>query len=86
MTHICYAKSSGLGGGELGLRKTPGPEFASILATLYLILLCMVFMKREALSSMYDPPLFDPATLVRAKLQVPASALCCEPFGPHHDF
>jgi hypothetical protein len=39
MTHIFYAKSSGLGGGELGLRKRPGPEFASILATLYLILL-----------------------------------------------
>jgi hypothetical protein len=35
----------------------------------------MVFMKREALSSMYLSPLIDPATLERAKIQVPASAL-----------
>jgi hypothetical protein len=35
MTHILYANSSSLGGGELGL-KLPGPEFASILATLLL--------------------------------------------------
>ncbi len=32
-------------------------------------------MKREALSSMYLSPLIYPTTLVRAKLQVPASAL-----------
>jgi hypothetical protein len=35
----------------------------------------MVFMKREASVQCTYPPLIDPTTLVRAKLQVPASAL-----------
>jgi hypothetical protein len=42
----------------------------------------MVFMKREALSSMYYPPLIDPASVVHAKLQVPSFSSVFEPSDP----
>jgi hypothetical protein len=49
----------------------PGPEFALILATLYLILLLYGF--HEARGSQFNvPPLIDPASVVRAKIQVPS--------------
>ncbi len=43
----------------------------------------MVFMKREVLSWMYLPPhLIDPASIVRAKTEVPSFSSVVEPSGP----
>ncbi len=75
MTHILYAKSSGLGGGELGLRTAwAWICFNPCYALFNITVVWFSWSERLSVQCTY-PPLIYPATLVHAKLQVPASAL-----------
>ncbi len=82
MTHILYAKSSGLGGGGLGLRNAwAWIRFNPCYALFNITAVWFSWSERLSVPCTY-PPLFYPATLVRAKLQVPASALLLNHLAP----
>jgi hypothetical protein len=75
LIHNFYASSSGLGGGGLGLKTAwAWIRFNPCYALFNITAVWFSWSERLSVQCTY-PPLIDPATLVRAKLQVPASAL-----------
>jgi hypothetical protein len=82
MTYNLYANSSGLGGGGLGLRTAwAWIRFNPCYTLFNITAVWFSWSERVSVQCTY-PPLIYPATLVRAKLQVPASALWLNHLAP----